>query len=144
MGDHLTDILGPRVSGEAEYPTPSSTRAIVRCLSLAAAMLAGGASAALGCFSNRGEGGVDTASLPSAIQGDYAMFARRCSKCHSLARPLTAGITDDEFWREYVERMRRQPASGITRSDEEPILRFLHYWSHRERRPLEGGAEDSP
>jgi hypothetical protein len=144
MGDHLTDILGPRVSGEAEHPTPSSTRVIVRWLALTAAMFASGAATALGCSSTRGEGGVEPASLPSDIQGDYAMFARRCSKCHSLARPLSAGITDDDYWREYVERMRRQPASGITRSDEEPILRFLHYWSHKERRPREGGAEDSP
>ncbi len=86
---------------------------------------------------------MEVASLPPDVRSDYAMFARRCSKCHSLARPLSAGITDDDFWREYVERMRRQPASGITRSDAGPILRFLHYWSHRDRHSPEGGAEDS-
>jgi hypothetical protein len=133
------------VSGQAKYRTPgTAARRIVRCLALAAAMFAAGAAVALGCSSTRREGGIEPASLPSDIQADYAMFARRCSKCHSLARPLSASITDDDFWREYVERMRRQPASGITVADEEPILRFLHYWSHKERRPHEGGAEDSP
>jgi hypothetical protein len=142
MGDDLTDILGPRVNGAARRAKRNSAVAIVRCLAVAAATVACGAVAS--CSSSRSEGGIEAASLPPDVRSDYAMFARRCSKCHSLARPLSAGITDDEFWREYVERMRRQPASGITRSDEEPILRFLHYWSHKERAPHDGGAEDSP
>jgi hypothetical protein len=34
------------------------------------------------------------------------------------------------MWVDYVERMRRQPGSGISRADAKPILRFLHYYSH--------------
>jgi hypothetical protein len=76
----------------------------------------------------RGEG-VDLQSVPPDLRGDYALFAQRCSKCHSLARPLNSGITNDEFWRLYVERMRRQPGSGISEGDTYYILRFLHWYS---------------
>lgn len=73
--------------------------------------------------------GLDVAQLPVDVRPDYALFARRCSKCHQLARPLNSGIRDDAMWAGYVERMRRQPGSGITRADTVPILRFLHYYS---------------
>jgi len=86
-----------------------------------------------GCTSWAHEG-LEVATLPSEVQPDYALFARRCSKCHSLARPLTSGIDDDAYWLSYVTRMRRQPASGISEEDAVVILRFLHYFSVEERR----------
>ncbi len=92
--------------------------------------------AAAGCPTEetgaRGEG-LDVAALPSSVQADYAVFAQRCSKCHSLARPLQSGIKSDDYWRDYVARMRRQPASGISEQDADVILRFLHYYSAEEK-----------
>jgi hypothetical protein len=76
---------------------------------------------------------LDVSGLPPEIRDDYALFAHRCSKCHSLARPLTSGIDDDEYWKRYVERMRRQPGSGISPEDEPGILRFLHYYSEQQK-----------
>jgi hypothetical protein len=73
--------------------------------------------------------GLDPRQMPDEVRPDYALFANRCSKCHSLARPLQSGITDDRYWADYVERMRLQPSSGISREDATPILRFLHYLS---------------
>ena len=81
----------------------------------------------------RGEG-LDTTRMPETVRGDYAVFAHKCSKCHSLARPLSANITDDEQWVLYVNRMRRQPASGISYTDQEAILRFLRYYAADLRR----------
>jgi hypothetical protein len=86
-----------------------------------------------GCATGHREG-LDVAQLPEAVRPDYQLFARRCSKCHSLARPLGSGITDDEVWIAYVNRMRRQPGSGISPQDATPILRFLHYYSSEQRR----------
>jgi hypothetical protein len=74
--------------------------------------------------------GLDATRLPPSVRPDYAVFARRCSKCHQLARPLGSGIRNDAMWADYVERMRRQPGSGISPADTRPILRFLHYYSH--------------
>jgi hypothetical protein len=89
---------------------------------------AAGVAVLLSCAAGRSEG-LDAESLPPDVRPDYELFAERCSKCHSLARPLESGITDDAFWKKYVERMRRQPGSGISPADEEHILHFLHYYS---------------
>jgi len=86
-----------------------------------------------GCATS-GRDGLDVAQLPEVVRPDYALFARRCSKCHSLARPLGSGIVDDEVWIAYVNKMRRQPGSGISPQDTAPILRFLHYYSSEQRR----------
>jgi hypothetical protein len=72
---------------------------------------------------------IDPTTLPQSVRADYDVFAQRCSKCHSLARPLNSGIVDDDYWAMYVARMRRQPESGISIDDSRVILRFLHYYS---------------
>jgi hypothetical protein len=112
-------------------------RSVCALFSLATA----GAAALFSCSVGRSEG-LDAASLPPEVRPDYELFAERCSKCHSLARPLESGITDDVFWKKYVERMRRQPGSGISPADEERILRFLHYYSleKKDRQGRAGGA----
>lgn len=76
--------------------------------------------------------GLDPQAMPEEVRAEYDLFAQRCSRCHSLSRPLNAGITDDEAWKIYVTRMRRQPGSGITEQDQTVILRFLHYYSQEQ------------
>jgi hypothetical protein len=87
--------------------------------------------------------GIDPSTLPDTVRPDYDLFALRCSKCHSLARPLSSGIDDDDYWAIYVARMRRQPGSGISQEDTVGILRFLHYYSIEQRRKKEK-HDDSP
>lgn len=77
---------------------------------------------------------LDPTTMPESVRPDYRVFERRCSKCHSLARPLTSGITDQGQWESYVSRMRRQPGSGITPDDQVVILRFLKYYSEDQLR----------
>ena len=77
---------------------------------------------------------LDPSTMPEGVRADYELFARKCSKCHTLARPLNANITDDDQWVMYVNRMRRQPASGISPTDQEGILRFLRYHAGELRR----------
>jgi hypothetical protein len=87
--------------------------------------------------------GLDTSVVPSDYRADYAVFAQRCSKCHSLSRPLNSGITGDAYWRIYVEKMRRQPSSGISEADTVPILRFLDwYTAEAERKEKETEKAD--
>jgi hypothetical protein len=79
--------------------------------------------------------GIDVSDYPDDIQDAYGVFEYRCSRCHSLARPLNAQITDTGFWADYVERMRRMPGSGINRRDARTILKFLVYYTeHRDSR----------
>ena len=100
---------------------------------LVAIVLAIASAGAAGCATSSRDG-LDVAQLPETVRPDYALFARRCSKCHSLARTLGSGITDDTVWIAYVDKMRRQPGSGISPQDAAPILRFLHYYSSEQRR----------
>jgi mono/diheme cytochrome c family protein len=90
----------------------------------------GAAAATLACSSGRPPPET-VVTLPEAqmteqLRADYDVFAQRCSKCHSLAKPLNSSVDEDEFWVRYVAKMRRQPASGISERDAAPILRFLH------------------
>ena len=119
-------------------------RPLPRNLLIAAALSL--ASCSGGSVVVRGEG-LDVAALPADIRADYGVFAQRCSKCHSLTRALNSGISDDHYWQLYVERMRRQPASGITLEDVPHVLRFLHYYSveiERVREHSRSGLATSP
>jgi hypothetical protein len=88
--------------------------------------------------------GLDPSTIPDALRSDYAVFAYRCSRCHSLSRPLDSGIDNDDYWAMYVARMRRQPGSAISQQDVAPILRFLHYFSLEQRRLKEKPAAPVP
>ena len=110
------------------------------------ARLAFVALALVACPGSRTEG-LDPSKLPDVVRDDYAVFARKCSKCHSLARPLSANITDDEQWIMYVNRMRRQPGSGISPEDHVHILRFLRWYAadlRRQQAEKRGGAPLPP
>jgi hypothetical protein len=97
-------------------------------------LLAGLSAGSIACSAGREP---EAAALPPDLYADYLVFAQRCSKCHSLARPLNSGIDSDEYWKLYVERMRRQPGSGISVADTVPILRFLHAYSIEQRKKKE-------
>lgn len=91
----------------------------------------------IGCPGGQAEG-LEPAKVPPEIREDYMIFAQRCSKCHSLARPLQSGIEDDLFWEYYVARMRRMPGSGISPDDEKHILNFLRFYSAEQRKKRSG------
>lgn len=77
---------------------------------------------------------LDVTSYPKDIRDAYAVFAVRCSRCHSLARPLNAHISDPQHWVRYVHRMRLQPGSGIGPKAAEQILHFLLFYAELEAR----------
>lgn len=91
------------------------------------------------CSPSASREGLDPSTVPSEVRADYAVFAQRCSKCHSLARPLESGITNDDYWALYVAKMRRMPSSGIGSEDETAILRFLKWYSAEQRKKKKAG-----
>ena len=109
--------------------TNRATRAgVVTCLALLSILVL--AFAAPACrMDNAHAEGVDISTYPPEVHDDYRLFTVRCSKCHALSRALQSGITDDAYWADYVERMRRQPGSGISPEESPRIQRFLHYYS---------------
>lgn len=99
-----------------------------------------GVAIVLGCAAyQRGEG-LDVATVPTALRDDYELFARRCSRCHSLSRPLNARIDSPTHWSEYVTRMRRMPGSGIAPDEVPALLRFLTWYSAARRSSPDGGV----
>jgi hypothetical protein len=66
-------------------------------------------------------------SMPPDIKAAYGMFAQKCSKCHSLARPLKVRMKDAKYWKHYIKKMRRKPGSGINKKHSREIYRFLVY-----------------
>lgn len=90
--------------------------------------------------------GLDVSGQSQQFREDYAVFANRCSKCHGLVRPLhlASQQTSDEYWERYVERMRRQPGSGISPEDGVAVRRFLHVYSRLSRREQNGGVPAPP
>ncbi len=87
-----------------------------------------------GCAAARRGEGVDIAAVPVALRPDYELFANRCSRCHTLARPLNARVRSVSHWTTYVQRMRRQPGSGISQEDTAGILRFLAWYTENRQR----------
>lgn len=65
------------------------------------------------------------ASYPKAMQETYEKtFSKRCSKCHTLARPINTEFTPTK-WEEYVKKMMRKPGSGVRGEDARHIWEFL-------------------
>jgi hypothetical protein len=68
-------------------------------------------------------------------QAGYDLFASRCTKCHEIARPVSAlvsGVTpisnspfDVDGIKKYVVKMMRKPNSGISKDDAKGIIDFL-------------------
>ncbi|MEO1228564.1 MAG: c-type cytochrome [Myxococcota bacterium] len=81
----------------------------------------------LGGSQNRRDGWSEAriSQMPEELRQGYDVFASRCSRCHTLSRPLGAGITDPEHWRRYVRRMRRMPGAAISDEDAQHVLTFL-------------------
>jgi len=80
-----------------------------------------------------GRAWIDVSAYSPEQQGAYALFAQKCSKCHTLARPINSSLTGDD-WLAYVARMSRKPGSGISPGDGEKIVAFLLFDAeHRAR-----------
>jgi hypothetical protein len=82
--------------------------------------------AAGGCGGSRRPDGLDASQLPTELRTDYALFAYRCSRCHSLSRALDANVSNDH-WVAYITRMRHMPGSGISDPEAARILGLLFY-----------------
>ena len=54
------------------------------------------------------------------------MFVDKCSKCHTIARPINTQMRTIE-WERYVKRMMHKPNSGISDSQGKAIFEFLVY-----------------
>ena len=75
---------------------------------------------------DKGPDKVNISSYPADQQKNYKLFTDKCSKCHTIARPINTAMTKEE-WQRYVKRMMHKPNSGISDSQGKAIYEFLAY-----------------
>lgn len=82
---------------------------------------------------DKGPNFIDVTNYPAKMQETYNLFTNKCSRCHTVARPINSTFTSEE-WRQYVYKMMRKPGSGLKPKTAEEIIEFLIYDAqHRER-----------
>ena len=90
--------------------------------------------AALKTFSaDNGSNFIDVSNYPSEMQERYKLFARKCSRCHTLARPVNSDFFG-EVWRKYVYKMMKKPGAGLTPKVADKIIEFLIYDSQARKK----------
>jgi len=57
-------------------------------------------------YSDLGPDTVDVSAYPPELKRDYAVYARACSRCHTLARSINAPYVSRAWWEFYIARMR--------------------------------------
>ena len=75
---------------------------------------------------DKGPDKIDVSGYPAEMQKAYKLFAGKCSKCHTIARPINTMMTRPE-WERYVKRMMHKPNSGISDKQGKEIFDFLVY-----------------
>ncbi|HEV2136837.1 MAG TPA: hypothetical protein VGR47_21635 [Terracidiphilus sp.] len=75
---------------------------------------------------DKGPNKIDVSKYPAEQQKAYKVFADKCSKCHTIARPINTTMTKEQ-WEMYVKRMMHKPNSGISGNQGKEIFEFLAY-----------------
>ncbi|MGA2196400.1 MAG: hypothetical protein ABSH40_14125 [Bryobacteraceae bacterium] len=73
---------------------------------------------------DKGPDKIDVGAYPAPQQAAYKVFSSKCSKCHTIARPINTMMKRDE-WERYVKRMMHKPNSGISDAQGKQIFDFL-------------------
>jgi hypothetical protein len=73
---------------------------------------------------DKGPDKIDVSAYPEPMQANYKLFTSKCSKCHTIARPLNTMMKRDE-WQRYVQRMMHKPNSGISDTQGKQIFDFI-------------------
>ena len=75
---------------------------------------------------DKGPDKIDVSGYPADMQSAYKLFTSKCSKCHTIARPINTKMTRPE-WERYVKRMMHKPNSGIGDKQGKEIFDFIIY-----------------
>jgi hypothetical protein len=112
-------------------------RAALWLLALLVVLPVGAASAALKVQGKGKEQTLVRDQFAADQRPRYDMFQQKCTRCHELARPISAllsGVTplsadkfDEEGIKKYVVKMMRKPNSGIVKEEARELIQFLTY-----------------
>ena len=96
---------------------------------------------------------IDVSTYPDEYKESYKLFAEKCVRCHTIARPINSQFTElkgeelnsfksaspqlfekplvwqieDNIWERYVKRMMRKPGCEMSVDEAKKIWQFLVY-----------------
>ncbi|MGH7680953.1 MAG: hypothetical protein ACRENN_03095 [Candidatus Eiseniibacteriota bacterium] len=70
---------------------------------------------------------IDVTKYPEDQRAAYKSFTKKCSKCHTIARPINSEFVLPGEWERYIKRMMFKPNSELSDADGKKIYRFLVY-----------------
>jgi hypothetical protein len=73
---------------------------------------------------DKGPATIGVSAYPAQQQAAYKVFSSKCSRCHTLARPINTMMTSDE-WEHNVKRMMHMANSGISDGQAKQTFEFL-------------------
>lgn len=77
---------------------------------------------------DKGPDKIDVSTYPKEMQDIYKnVFKKKCSKCHTIARPINAPFALPEEWKRYIKKMMKKPGSAINPIAGKKIYKFLVY-----------------
>jgi hypothetical protein len=79
---------------------------------------------------------INVAKYPADQKAGYKLFATKCSKCHTIARPINSDFVLPAQWERYIKRMTFKPNSQISDTDGKKVYRFLVYDASVRKRDL--------
>jgi hypothetical protein len=85
---------------------------------------------------DKGPAKIDVSKYPKDMQDRYKVFATKCGKCHTLARPINSDYVLEDEWERYVKRMMRNAGTFISADDGKVIYEFLAYDSKIRKKAL--------
>jgi hypothetical protein len=86
---------------------------------------------------DKGPAKIDVAKYPADMQNRYKLFAKKCSSCHTIARPINCEFVLDDEWERYIKRMMRKAGPSLISADEgKQIFEFLSYDSKLRKKDL--------
>jgi hypothetical protein len=85
---------------------------------------------------DKGPAKIDVSKYPKDMQDRYKVFSVKCSKCHTLARPINSDYVLEDEWERYVKRMMRNAGTFISPDEGKQVYEFLVYDSKTRKKAL--------
>jgi len=86
---------------------------------------------------DKGPSKIDVSKYPPDMQKKYALFTKKCSSCHTIARPINCEFALDDEWERYIKRMMRKAGPSLISADEgKQIFDFLVFDSKTRKKAL--------
>ena len=86
---------------------------------------------------DKGPAKIDVSKYPADMKNRYKVFEKKCSNCHTLARPINCEFVLDDEWERYIKRMMRKAGPSLISADEgKQIFEFVTYDSKIRKKAL--------